>query len=112
MKDGEAGGGQAAQLLRDCIRNQVARMTPAASQWSIMVYVFANLTGLAKTLISHNIVDSTVKFEAFVSGFNKFNASFNFVDAGRGKECADNKIRGKFQYFILGSSCACHSTDI
>ena len=59
-----------------------------------MVYIFANFAGLAKTLVEHKALESLASFEASVSGFNKFD-SFHFVDAGRGKECTDNKIRGQ-----------------
>ena len=95
MKDGEAGGSQAAQLLQDSIKNKITSMASTADQWSIVVNVFANSAKLANALVDHGIIDSTATFDNFISGFNKSNALFNFVDAGSGKEGADHKIKGQ-----------------
>lgn len=49
--------------------------------------------------------DST-SFEDFVRGFNTVHPMCDFVDAGCGKECADEKIKGELpQLFILFYIC-------
>lgn len=44
----------------------------------------------------------SASFEDFVRGFNTVHPMCDFIDAGCGKECADEKIKGKLpQLFIL-----------
>lgn len=44
----------------------------------------------------------SASFEDFVRGFNTVHPMCDFIDAGCGKECADEKIKGKLpQLFTL-----------
>ena len=100
LREGEAGGRRAAQLLNDSIKNQVKSIASGADQWTIVVYVFANVTGLVETLVECDIIDSTRTFDAFITGFNSSNSSFHFVNAGYGKNRADYKIIGQYRHSV------------
>lgn len=61
----------------------------------MIVYVYANIKGLAKTYKGLNILPECASLEEFVCGFNMRDASCDYVDAGKGKECSDVKIKGR-----------------
>ena len=61
----------------------------------LMVRIYASVNGLAKVYRATGTIDQTSDFELFVRGFNKAYPLFDFVDAGDGKECADEKVRRK-----------------
>lgn len=43
----------------------------------------------------------SASFEEFVRGFNTVHPMCDFIDAGCGKECADEKIKGKRRSCLL-----------
>lgn len=53
------------------------------------------MLGLSSTYGRLGILQGFGSFEAFVRGFNKTYPSFEIVDAGNEKECADVKIKGQ-----------------
>lgn len=59
-----------------------------------MVRVFVNLEGLEQTCVDLHLSDSYGTLRQFASGFTQNQPLFDFVDAGRGKERADHKIKG------------------
>ena len=59
-----------------------------------MVHLYADFAALANALIEHRIIESPTVLEAFVSGFNKYDPLFHFVNAGKGKARTVDKIRG------------------
>lgn len=65
-----------------------------------MIRVYANLRGLSKKY--RELMPDSASFEDFVRGFNTVHPMCDFIDAGCGKECADEKIKGKLpQLFTL-----------
>lgn len=59
----------------------------------VIVRVYANVKGLAKTYREEKIVSEST-FEDFIRGFNMGDAMFDYIDAGNGKECSDEKVKG------------------
>jgi hypothetical protein len=61
----------------------------------VVVRAFANLEGLASTLVRDGRIKDLSQLRAFFTGFSSRLAFFDFVDVGAGKERTDNKIRGR-----------------
>lgn len=93
---GDQGGGDAAQSLRNAVLRHLDRILPGRDRnTKVIVRVYANLKGLIRPYRDNNIVADPSILEAFVRGFNMYDPLFDFVDAGNGKECADEKLKGK-----------------
>lgn len=58
-----------------------------------MVRVYANIEGLVMTYRELDITSESATM-AFIRGFNMGHAMCDFVDAGNGKECSDEKVKG------------------
>lgn len=96
MKKLESGGEEAAELLRASIRKYLKdEVTDLQADVEPIVWVFANMRGLGKTLVDAKILESSEDLGRFVCGFNKKFTSFDFIDAGNGKECSDAKLKNK-----------------
>ncbi|KAI4220568.1 MAG: hypothetical protein L6R36_007529 [Xanthoria steineri] len=106
MKRLEAGGEEAAELLRAAIgkylKEEVADLQPDVEP---VVWIFANMRGLGKTLVDAKILESSEDLGRFVCGFNKKFSSFDLIDAGNGKECSDAKLKKNFELFIQNVHC-------
>lgn len=50
---------------------------------------------MSKAYKDANIVPEQYSFEEFVQEFNMADPLCDYVDAGTGKECSDEKIKGK-----------------
>ncbi len=59
----------------------------------MIVRVYANVKGLAKAYRESEILSETT-FVDFVRGFNMGNTMCDYIDAGNGKECSDEKVKG------------------
>ena len=86
----------AAYRLKDAIRDQLKEMPSLPVNIPIVVRIYANLQGLAKTVSANRIIEHT-KMLSFPSQFNFECDSFDFVDVGWNKEAADSKIRSKLK---------------
>lgn len=82
----------AADKLKEAIRAQIHEMPSLPVDIPIVVRMYANLQGLAKTIDANEIISHGEVLE-FVSKFNFECDFFDFVDVGRTKEAADSKIR-------------------
>jgi hypothetical protein len=60
----------------------------------VMVNVYANKTGLARTLYDAGMTDHPNGIETFFQSFSRGKSLFQFIDCGPGKERADAKLRG------------------
>lgn len=60
-----------------------------------IIRVYANMRGLSKACCDAGILDGRETLDQFIRGFNMGHAFCNFIDAGNGKECSDDKMRGK-----------------
>ncbi|KAI4254669.1 MAG: hypothetical protein L6R42_007100 [Xanthoria sp. 1 TBL-2021] len=106
IKKLEVGGEEAAELLRTSIRKYLMdEVTDIQADMEPIVRVFANMRGLGKTLVDAKILESPEDLGRFVCGFNKKFTSFDFIDAGNGKECSDAKLKKSFELFICNVHC-------
>ncbi|KAJ4385471.1 hypothetical protein N0V93_009899 [Gnomoniopsis smithogilvyi] len=107
FRNGENGGGYAAQELKKQIRSHLQTHYPDLSieNWSIIVQFYANLDGLAKTLASRHILANSSDLQKFASGFGRANSLFSFVDVGYGKDKADHKCREMLKVMLHAPSC-------
>ncbi|KAL8884693.1 MAG: hypothetical protein Q9192_006787, partial [Flavoplaca navasiana] len=102
----ENGGEEAAELLRTAIRRYLQKSDlDVQADIETIVRVFANMRGLGKTLVDAKIMDNPEDLGRFVCGFNRKFTSFDFVDAGNGKECSDAKLKKNFEIFIRNVHC-------
>lgn len=53
------------------------------------------MKGLAKTYCDMEILPSATSLSEFVCGFNMVDALCDYIDAGNGKECSDEKVKGE-----------------
>ncbi|KAK8078637.1 hypothetical protein PG996_004807 [Apiospora saccharicola] len=94
----------AADRLKDAIRAQLLEMPSLPIGIPIVVRIYANLQGLAKTVTANRIIEHT-KMLSFPSQFNFECDSFDFVDVGWNKEAADSKIRTIFNHYYKNKQC-------
>jgi hypothetical protein len=96
VKEGIDGGKRAASLLKQVIKEELRISNPSTAQHvQVVVRVYANMKGLAKTYKDMDILPQATSFEDFVRGFNMGDVMCDYVDAGSGKECSDVKIKGR-----------------
>lgn len=107
FRDGDNGGGFAAQELKKQIRLHLQEKYPDTSidNWNIIVHFYANMDGLAKVLASRRILSTGADLQKFASGFGRANSLFSFVDVGYGKDKADHKCREMLKVMLHVSSC-------
>ena len=98
IKQGLEGGKKTASLLKQAVKDELGSSVPtAAHPLQVLIRVYANMKGLAKTYKEMEIVPE-VTFEDFVRGFNMADPLCDYIDAGDGKECADVKVNGKSRH--------------
>lgn len=106
VKDIESGGRMAAQLLRDAVLEYIRVKFPCLPQdLEVVVKVYGNMKGLCRLYCDAKILDQREDFENFVRAFNMSHPSCDFIDAGNGKECSDDKIRGVFKLHVGDVHC-------
>ncbi|KAJ5677219.1 uncharacterized protein N7477_002852 [Penicillium maclennaniae] len=118
LKAGSEGGIDAARELSDSVKELMhSTMGSQADNCRIMVRVYANMLGLSKVLARAGFVGHEARSIApFVSGFNRAEGLFDFVDAADKKEGSDFKIREMFRMFVDFNQCrhiyfaGCHDT--
>ena len=94
VKQGIAGGDEAAKLLRQAVFNYLRYEEDFKHDHKIVIRVYANLRGLSKTYADKGILPNIAAFSEFVLGFNKAHPLCDFIDAGNHKEAADTKLKG------------------
>lgn len=57
--------------------------------------MYANIKGLDKTYKELKILPDSASLGEFVRGFNMGHSMCDYVDAGNGKECSDEKVKGQ-----------------
>ncbi|KAI0365226.1 hypothetical protein BV20DRAFT_954754 [Pilatotrama ljubarskyi] len=103
IKQGQAGGRQAAMLLTKGLTDHLASIDPSSEasrpgRGQVWLTIYCNKSGLLETLTA-NAVCTAEEFEAFVLGFNQSSPLFSIVDVGNGKEAADSKIKECLRVF-------------
>ncbi|KAF6514161.1 hypothetical protein HZS61_006417 [Fusarium oxysporum f. sp. conglutinans] len=81
----------------------------------VMVRMYANLTGLSKTLCKSGLSGAEKRsFSSFAAGFNHSYGLADFIDAGELKENADFKLKAILRLYAENAQCkhiyfaACH----
>ena len=92
----KSGGADAASHLDNEIQNYLRanNLIPNSGEIEVMVNVYANKLGLARTLYDASMIDHPNAFETFFQSFTRGKSLFHFIDCGPGKERADAKLRG------------------
>ncbi|KAL1983837.1 hypothetical protein VTN96DRAFT_9838 [Rasamsonia emersonii] len=106
IKAGSEGGAAAAQALSDAIKEFLqSELNIDAEQCRVMVRVYANLSGLSKSLSKAGLVGNEARSLApFAASFTGSQDLFDFVDAGD-KDGTDLKVRETFQLFVDNNQC-------
>ncbi|KAG4276048.1 hypothetical protein FPRO04_14292 [Fusarium proliferatum] len=106
VRDGLEGGKRTASILKQAVEGELKSFDPSMPHHlQVIVRVYANLKGLAKTYKDTSILPAPDSLEAFVSGFNMGDTLCDYVDAGNGKECADEKVKASFQHHLADVHC-------
>lgn len=67
----------------------------------VVARVYANTKGLEKVYKDTNILPRSECLGEFIRGFNMGDSMCDYVDAGNGKECSDEKVKGKLSPMTL-----------
>ncbi|KAK6825914.1 hypothetical protein PG987_013408 [Apiospora arundinis] len=94
----------AVNRFKASIRAQIREIPSLPVGIPIVVRIYANLQGLAKTMNANGIITHNQMLE-FVSQFNFECDYFDFVDVGTIKEAADSKIRTMFNHYYTNKQC-------
>ncbi|KAK3695641.1 hypothetical protein B0T22DRAFT_508925 [Podospora appendiculata] len=109
LRQGLDGGKKTASLLKQAVENDLrSRASPDADvspNLQVLVRVYANMKGLAKTYKDMDILPDVASLDEFVRGFNMGDALCDFVDAGNGKECSDEKVKATFRVHLADVHC-------
>ncbi|EFQ33951.1 uncharacterized protein GLRG_09095 [Colletotrichum graminicola M1.001] len=106
IEQGLEGGKNAVRSLRQAVASELKSVDPSLPHHlQFVVRVFANMQGLAKTYTEMGTIRDPGVLSEFVRGFNMTNAMCEFVDAGNGKECADEKMKGNFEFGVADVHC-------
>jgi hypothetical protein len=93
---GERGGRQASRLLKASVMEYLRTKHPEVpANVKVTVRVYANLKGLARAYCDAQVIGNPTELGIFVNGFNMEDALCDLVNAGDGKECADEKLKGR-----------------
>ncbi|KAM0550671.1 hypothetical protein ACHAPJ_008734 [Fusarium lateritium] len=106
VQEGLEGGKQAISLLKQSVEQKVkALASTPPPHLQVIVRVYANLKGLSQAYQTSGIFCSGDTLEAFVRGFNMGDPLCDYVDAGNGKECADEKVKALFRHYLDDVHC-------
>ncbi|KAF2272653.1 uncharacterized protein EI97DRAFT_202007 [Westerdykella ornata] len=106
IQAGEEGGRKAAQLLHQAILNHIHDEMPnILSDVKVVCRIYANVRGLADTLVRVGAVPDIDTVEQFTRGFTRGRTLFDFVDVGPGKDRADSKIIETFKLYLRDFHC-------
>lgn len=96
VKQGIEGGKRTACLLKQAVGDELRSSARApAAHVQVMARVYANVKGLGKTYKDANVLPRSECLNEFIRGFNMGDALCDYVDAGIGKECSDEKVKGE-----------------
>ena len=85
IKNGEAGGREAAGLLWNAVMECFENDTGVPSDVKIVTRIYANLKGLGDVCKKSGIISTSSNIEDFARGFTGSKQLFDFVDVGVGK---------------------------
>jgi hypothetical protein len=95
LQEPHRGAPEAALRLKQAVTDYLKDTPLGTDHIPIVVRIFVNLNGLAKSLCSSNVIESEDNMRTFAELFTNSRAEFDFVNVGRGKENADCKMRSE-----------------
>lgn len=96
MNEGERGGRHVADTFIAVVKKHMKSLGKDFEQCDVVVETYANTEGLGQALIARGQLRSIEDLRLFWNGFVCRQRMFAHVDVGRGKEHADQRIRGMF----------------
>ena len=94
VKQSMDGGKKTASLLKQAIEEELQSSLPTtAHRFQVVVRVYANVKGLAKTYKEMEILPEFASFDDFIRGFNMGNVMCDYGDAGNGKDIQTRKSK-------------------
>ncbi|KAK4225174.1 hypothetical protein QBC38DRAFT_483652 [Podospora fimiseda] len=106
---GEEGGGEAAHMLHNQLKEFFSNHPLLSSIDTIIVHVVLSVEGLSKALNNSGVLSTTdhATLAKFGRGFCRAQPLFTFTDVGYGKEQADHKVRKLFEVMEKNIQCKC-----
>ena len=86
---------KAAGLLKKAVKEDILSKATLPAHVRVEAQVYANVQGLERVYKETNTLPHSASFWDFIRGFNKGDPMFDYVDAGTGKECSDEKVKGE-----------------
>ncbi|KAM0446213.1 hypothetical protein ACHAQK_001130 [Fusarium lateritium] len=106
VQAGLEGGKQAMSLLKQSVEQKLKALgSSVPPHLQVVIRVYANLKGLAQSYQNSGILSNGQTLEEFVRGFNMGDPLCDYVDAGNGKECADEKVKALFRHYLDDVHC-------
>ncbi|KAF4994272.1 hypothetical protein FGRMN_5910 [Fusarium graminum] len=106
VQAGLEGGKQAISLLKQNVEQKFKALNGSVPpHLQVVVRIYANLKNLSKVYQSSGILANSEKMGEFIRGFNMGDPLCDYVDAGNGKECADEKVKASFRHHLDDVHC-------
>ncbi|KAH8434157.1 uncharacterized protein LDX57_011795 [Aspergillus melleus] len=105
LRDPQKGAPEAALRLRQAVRSHLKDTPLGTEQVPVIVRIFVNLTGLAKSLCTAKVIEQEAHMRLFAELFTNSRAEFDFVNVGHGKENADSKMRKMLTHYYNNFQC-------
>ncbi|KAH6957246.1 CCCH zinc finger DNA binding protein [Fusarium avenaceum] len=106
VQAGLEGGKQAMSLLKQSVEKKLKTLSGSVPpHLQIIIRVYANLQGLSQSYQNSDLLSNGQTLEEFVRGFNMGDPLCDYVDAGNGKECADEKVKALFRHHLDDVHC-------
>jgi hypothetical protein len=93
---GLEGGEDAGKLLRSAILDHHKKHSRYHADDRIIIHVYANCQGLARTYKAAKLIPDESVFDRFMVGFNNSHPLSLYGNAGNRKEAADSKLKGAY----------------
>ncbi|SPO00805.1 related to CCCH zinc finger DNA binding protein [Cephalotrichum gorgonifer] len=105
VKQGAEGGKRTAGLLKQAVEEELRSSEIWTPHLQVVARVYANMKGLGKVYKDTNILPRSDCLDEFIRGFNMGDAMCDYVDAGTGKECSDEKVKAVFKSYLNDVHC-------
>lgn len=104
VKQGLEGGKKTASLLKLAIEENLS-LQPPTHHLQVVIRVYANVRGLSKTYKDAGILDNASLLGNFERGVNMGYPLCDYVNAGDGKKCSDEKVKAMFKLYFDDVHC-------
>ncbi|KAK5452135.1 hypothetical protein LTS15_007199 [Exophiala xenobiotica] len=103
-----SGGSKAASELYTEVLNNLKTAVSSSginADCDVLVNIYANKTGLARTLVACDYIHHPSQIDQFFCSFTQSRSLFQFIDCGPGKERVDAKLRDTFRFYAHNAQC-------